>query len=209
MKNKKGILISFEGGEGAGKTTQVAILKKKLEEIGKEVICVREPGGTKISEQIREITHNIKNTEMSFITEVFLFQAARAQVYKELVIPALEKGKVVLADRSSDSSVVYQGIVRGFGRKLIDNLNKISTQKTCPNLTFFLDVPTKLGFERVKKSGKLDRMESEKEDFYEKVRQGYLELVKENKGKRWIRIDASKNLEEVTEEIWKKIKEKI
>lgn len=209
MKNNKGILISFEGGEGGGKSTQILILKNKLEKKGKDVILVREPGGTEISEQIREITHNVKNTEISFVTEVFLFQAARAQVYEEIVIPALKQGKIVLCDRTSDSSVVYQGIVRGIGEKLIKDLNKISTQNTFPSLTIFLDVPVEIGLKRRNETNKVDRLDLEKQDFHEKVRKGYLKLVKEDKEKRWIRIDASQTFQEVENEIWKEIQKRL
>jgi dTMP kinase len=177
--DNKGILISFEGGEGGGKTVQIKRLKDRLyTEAGRESVVLREPGGTVISEQIREVLLNPDNVGMAYTTEVLLFQAARAQIYREIVLPSLEAGKIVLFDRTRDSSVVYQGVVRGFGVELIDQLNDISTQKTTPNLTFLMDVPVELGLARRNGSGKMDRLDMEKTDFHEKVRRAYLDLAK-------------------------------
>ncbi len=206
---KKGILISFEGGEGGGKSTQILLLKNKLEKMKREVIVVREPGGTEISEQIREVVLGRKNKKMEVMTEVLLFQAARAQVYGQIIIPALEKGKIVLCDRTSDSSVVYQGIVRGIGEELIKDLNKISTQNNFPSLTLLLDVPVKIGLERRNGTDKVDRIDLEKQDFHERVREAYLKLAKESKNKRWVTIDASKNLKTVERKIWDEVEKRL
>jgi len=200
--HKKGFLITFEGGEGGGKTTQIVRLRERLTQKGQDVIVLREPGGTAISEQIREVVLSSKNVGIAFTTEVLLFQAARAQIYREIVLPSLEAGKVVLMDRSRDSSVVYQGLVRGFGEELIEELNDISTKKTYPDLTILLDLSVELGLQRRQESGKIDRLDMENIDFHSKVREGYLKLAKENKGKRWQVVDASQSLEEVEEEIW-------
>ena len=194
-----------EGREGGGKTTQVAGLKKKLEESGKKVIALREPGGTEISEQIREVVLSAKNKAISYTTEVLLFQAARAQIYEQVVIPALAAGTIVLMDRSRDSSVVYQGIVREFGKDLIDQLNDISTKKTYPNLTILLDVPSKVGLQRQAEAGGNNRMELEDLSFHEKVRAAYLGLATENQNGRWKVIDASQSMEAVTEAIWNEV----
>lgn len=209
-KNKKGLLITLEGGEGGGKTTQIVRLKDRLVAEGKDVIVLREPGGTMISEQIREVVLSTKNVGMSFTTEVLLFQAARAQIYREIVLPSLELGKVVIMDRSRDSSVVYQGMVRGFGVDLIEQLNDISTKKTCADLTFLLDVPVETGLQRRVDSGKVDRLDMEANDFHEKVRSSYLTLAKKDIKKngdkaRWRIIDASIGIEEVEEELWKEV----
>ncbi|HWS24017.1 MAG TPA: dTMP kinase, partial [Anaerolineales bacterium] len=127
----KGVLISFEGGEGGGKTVQIKRLRDRLyQEYERESVILREPGGTVISEQIRQVLLNPENTGMAYTAEVLLFQAARAQIYREIVLPSLESGKIVLMDRTRDSSVVYQGMVRGFGVELIEQLNDISTKKT-------------------------------------------------------------------------------
>ena len=207
LQNKKGLLITLEGGEGGGKTTQIVRLKDRLVAEGKDVIVLREPGGTMISEQIREVVLSTKNVGMSFTTEVLLFQAARAQIYREIVLPSLELGKVVIMDRSRDSSVVYQGMVRGFGVDLIEQLNDISTKKTYADLTFLLDIPVKIGLQRRVDSGKIDRLDMEANDFHEKVRNSYLTLAKKDIKKngdkaRWRIVDASVSIEDVEKAVW-------
>lgn len=209
MTKQKGFLITFEGGEGGGKTTQVVRLRDQLTKAGQDVVVLREPGGTVISEQIREVVLSSKNVGMAFTTEVLLFQAARAQIYRELVLPSLEAGKIVLMDRSRDSSVVYQGIVRDFGEKLIEELNDISTKKTTPKLTLLLDLDVEVGLKRRVDSGKMDRLDMEATDFHHRVRAGYLKLAKENKGKRWHTIDASATLEKVEEKIWEIVSKRL
>ena len=209
MKKTLGYLITFEGGEGGGKTTQTVRLRDKLTKAGKDVVILREPGGTAISEQIREVVLSPKNAGMAFTTEVLLFQAARAQIYREIVLPSLEAGKVVLMDRSRDSSVVYQGMVRGFGKDLIRDLNNLSTKETYPDLTFLLDLPVKIGLKRRQDSGKIDRLDMEDKKFHQKVRNAYLGLAKENKNDRWQIIDATKDIEQVSAAIWKQVKAKM
>lgn len=198
-----GLLITLEGGEGGGKTTQIVRLRDRLTKAGKDVIALREPGGTTVSEQIREVVLSAKNAgSMAYTTEVLLFQAARAQIYREIVLPSLAAGKVVLMDRSRDSSVVYQGMVRGFGRELIDQLNDISTKKTVPHLTLLLDIPVTEGLARVAEAGNNNRMEMQGTAFHNNVRDAYLRLAKEDKTGRWQIIDASKSLDEVEAAIW-------
>jgi len=208
MNIHNGLLISFEGGEGAGKTVQIKLLADEFRKAGRDVVITREPGGTVISEQIREVILSTKNIGMAFTTEVLLFQAARAQIYRELILPSLKAEKVVLCDRTRDSSVVYQGMVRGFGEKLIDDLNKISTQDTFPDVTILLDVPVEIGLARRQGSEKLDRLDLEQKDFHEQVRAGYLKLAKRNDHDRWILINASKSIEKVHEEIMQQMKKK-
>jgi len=198
-----GKLITLEGGEGAGKSTQIVRLRDKLTQAGFEVIALREPGGTTISEQIREVVLSAKNAGIAYTTEVLLFQAARAQIYREIVLPSLQAGKIVLIDRSRDSSVVYQGIVRGFGKDLIEQLNDISTKNTYPDLTFLLDVPVKIGLNRRAKDGGTNRLEMEDERFHDKVQEAYQALAKEDKKNRWRVIDATKTIDEIAEEMWK------
>ncbi len=200
--SEKGLLITLEGGEGAGKTTQAAILKEKLTKLGYEVVALREPGGTRISEQIREVVLSPDNTEMAFTTEVMLFQAARAQIYEELVLPALEQGRVVLMDRSRDSSVAYQGIVRSFGKDKVESLNNISTQNTYPDITFLLDIPVKIGLKRRADEGGENRMELENGKFHQKVRKAYQELVADDQQERWRVIDATQSVKDVTDKLW-------
>lgn len=209
MKKRKGRLITLEGGEGGGKTTQIVRLREKLQQAGHDVVVLREPGGTVISEQIREVVLSSKNVGMAFTTEVLLFQAARAQIYREIVLPSLNAGKVVLMDRSRDSSVVYQGIVRGFGTELIEQLNDISTKQTKPDLTLLLDVDVAVGLQRREESGKKDRLDMEAKQFHTKVREGYLDVARNDKSGRWILIDANESIDAVSAAIWKAVEERL
>ena len=214
LKNKKrpnapGWLITLEGGEGGGKTTQTIRLKNQLTKLGYEVVSLREPGGTSIGEQIRNIVLSSENVDMDFSTEVLLFQAARAQLYQEIVLPSLRAGKVVLMDRSRDSSAAYQGIVRGFGLELIENLNNISTRDTYPDITFLLDLPAEIGLRRRMVSGGLDRLDMESLQFHKQVRQAYLDLANNDNKSRWHVVDASQELKKVTQDIWKVVAHKL
>jgi dTMP kinase len=205
MSKKTGFLITFEGGEGGGKTTQIVRLRDRLTQAKQDVIVLREPGGTVISEQIREVVLSSKNSGIAFTTEVLLFQAARAQIYREIVLPSLAAGKVVVMDRSRDSSVIYQGMVRGFGAELIEQLNDISTKNTYPNLTFLLDVDVSVGLDRRAKTGEMNRLDMEATNFHQKVRDAYLTLAKKNVGQRWVIVDAGQTVETIETEIWAKV----
>jgi dTMP kinase len=209
MAVDSGYLITLEGGEGGGKTTQIVRLRDRLTKTGKDVVVLREPGGTVISEQIREVVLSAKNVGISFTTEVLLFQAARAQIYREIVLPSMEAGKVVIIDRSRDSSVVYQGMVRGFGKNMIEQLNDIATKKTYPNITLLLDIDVETGLKRREDSGAMNRLDMEANDFHQKVRDAYLELANEDKTGRWQIIDASKSIEAVEQDIWNTISKKM
>lgn len=206
---KKGLLISFEGMEGAGKTTQCEILEKKLKEFGFEILVVREPGGVPISEEIRDVVLNPRNKGIAVTTEVLLFQAARAQLYHELVLPTMEKGSIVLMDRTRDSSTIYQGMVRGIGVKWIEQLNDYSTQKTRPDLTFLLDLPAEVGFDRREKAQKLDRIEQEGVALQRKVCKAYLQVAKKNDHKRWVVIDGEQSVDQVSKEVWEKVSNRL
>jgi dTMP kinase len=208
MKNG-GILISFEGGEGAGKTVQIKLLRDKLTREGKDVVVLREPGGTTVSEQIREIVLNRNNVGIAYTTEVLLFQAARAQIYREIVLPSLSAGKFVLMDRTRDSSVVYQGIVRGFGVELIEQLNDISTKETYPDVTVLLDVPVDVGLARRNGTEEVNRLDIEQHDFHEKVRQAYLDLAKANDRGRWVVVDANRSIDEIADYLWEQVQKKL
>ena len=196
---KKGMLISFEGMEGAGKTTQCDLLARVLMGEGKQVVVVREPGGVPIAEQIREVVLAPKNHAMGIAAEVLLFQAARAQLYEELVLPGIERGKFVLMDRTRDSSTVYQGMVREVGMERIEWLNDYATGETVPDLTFLLDLPAQLGMERRMHDGKLDRIELEGVGLQEKVCAAYLGFARADKAGRWVIVDGTKSIEEVSE----------
>jgi dTMP kinase len=208
-KSASGFLLTFEGGEGGGKSTQIVRLRDRLTKAGKDVVALREPGGTVISEQIRNVVLSSKNIGMAFTTEVLLFQAARAQIYREIVLPSLEAGKVVLMDRSRDSSVVYQGMVRGFGEELIENLNNISTKNTYPDLTLLLDVDPEAGLRRQAAAGGANRFEMENLDFHHKVREAYLQIAKANTESRWVVIDASPSVDEVEAAVWRAVAGKL
>lgn len=209
MKRFKGYLIALEGSEGGGKTTQIQFLADRLKALKKPFITLREPGGTPIADQIREVVLSSKNGDMQDTTEVLLFQAARAQLYGEIIIPALKAGKIVLMDRTRDSSLVYQGMVRGFGKELIEQLNDIATQKLVPDLTILLDVSVETGLGRRMASGKMDRIDLQSKDFHQQVRDAYLQVARENKGDRWLIVDGEESIEEVSQAIWKKVEEKL
>lgn len=209
MADNSGFLITLEGGEGGGKTTQIVRLRDSLTKAGKDVVVLREPGGTVISEQIREVVLSAKNVGIAFTTEVLLFQAARAQIYREIVLPSLEAGKIVIMDRSRDSSVVYQGMVRGFGKDMVEQLNDVSTKKTYPDITLLLDVDIETGLKRREDSGSMNRLDMEASDFHQKVRDAYLELAKEDSAGRWQVIDASQSIDEVEAEIWRVVSSKL
>ncbi len=200
----RGIFISFEGLEGAGKTTQVVQLRAKLEQLGREVVAIREPGGTVISEQIRTVLFDKESAGMDPTAEVFLFQSARAQVYHELIIPGLARGAWVLADRASDSSLVYQGIVGGFGVETITGLNDLSTGATYPNVTFLLDLPVELGLSRRAQVGDMNRIDLAGQEFHTKVRAAYLELAAREPA-RIVIIDATATIETIARQVWSEV----
>lgn len=204
---KKGILISFEGGEGSGKSVQVRKLAKYLKSLGKKVVATREPGGTKISEQIRRVVLNKGNVKMAFECEALLFQAARAQICQEVTLPALKKGAIVICDRFRDSSIIYQGMVRNLGVELIEKLNNVSTKKTEPAITFLLDVPVEVGLKRRKETDKRDRLDGEELSFHQKIRQAYLDWAKKNKD-RFVILDGTKDPEEIHQMIVAVLKER-
>lgn len=189
MRIKRGLLITFEGIDGCGKTTQVTALKNSLESKGTKVIVIREPGATLIGEKIRSILLDKANDKMSSETEVLLYEAARAQIVNEVIRPALRAGEVVICDRFYDSSVAYQGFARGLPLESIDFLNRFATGGLEPDLTFLLDLPAEAAWERMNdREGAHDRLEIEGLGFMEKVRAGYLELA--GKHARIIKLDA-------------------
>jgi dTMP kinase len=178
----RGVLITFEGVEGSGKSTQAERLAKRLAALGVSCLASREPGGTKIGEGIRSILLNPHHNEMHGLTELFLYLAARNQLVRQDVLPALAAGKVVVLDRFADSSMAYQGSGRGLGEKLVARLNKLATAGLKPNLTVLVDVPVEVGQGR-KGSGVLDRLERERVEFHERVRNGYLRVARRAPGR--------------------------
>jgi dTMP kinase len=206
-----GKLISFEGSEGSGKSSQIARLAARLQRMGRNVVTVREPGGTEIGEQIRNIiVHNSKGDEMCPETELLLFAASRAQLVREVIAPALLKGAIVLSDRFLDSSTVYQGIGRNLAANPVGQINRFAVGSVMPDITIVIDVPTKVGLARIRQraSDLPDRMERENIDFYNKIREGYLVLAK-GMPSRFVVVDGEKD-ENVTEKrIWAAIKSRI
>ncbi len=199
-----GKLISFEGSEGSGKSTQIARLAKHMQLLGREVVTTREPGGTEIGEQIRNIiVHNSKGDEMCAETELLLFTAARAQLVREIIVPALTRGAIVFSDRFLDSTTVYQGIARNLAKDPVNLINQFAVGSVMPDLTVIIDVPTELGLQRIRQraSDLPDRMERENIDFYNKVREGYLLLAKSLPA-RFLVVDGSKNEDGVEKDIW-------
>jgi len=202
-----GQLISFEGSEGSGKSTQIALLAEHFQKSRREVVTTREPGGTEIGEQIRNIiVHNSKGDEMCAETELLLFAAARAQLVREVIAPALRRGAVVLSDRFLDSSTVYQGIGRNLAADPVNQINRFAVGNVMPDLTVVIDVPTSVGLARLKQraSDLPDRMERENVDFYEKIREGYLVLAK-GMPERFIVIDGTKGQDVIAKKIWAEV----
>ncbi len=201
----KGIFITIEGSDGAGKSTQIPYIKNFLEEKGYDVILTREPGGTIIGEKIRELLLDKDHKEMSPVTEALLYSASRAQHVAELIIPALKKGKVVLSDRFADSSIAYQGKGRGLGMESIININEFATCGLNPDLTILLDIDPKIGLNRAKSIKEADRLENERLDFHIKVSQGYKELSKMYPNRIKV-ISGNKTIDEVSREIENELK---
>lgn len=197
----RGLFISFEGPDGCGKSTQIKLLANYLKEQGKDVVMTREPGGTPISEKIRNLILDPENKEESAVTEMLLFAAGRAQLVAELIKPSLEAGKIVLCDRFVDSSIAYQAYGRGLGEQ-VEIVNSYAVQGVMPDITFFLDISAEEGRKRNKKTDKADRMEKETIELHQRVYDGYKKLVEKNK-ERFVVIDASKSIDEIFEEIKK------
>ena len=200
----KGKLITFEGIEGSGKSTQVGLLSSKLREEGYQIIAIREPGGTRIGEQIRDITHNRENVDLTAVTEAYLMTASRAQLVREMIKPALKEGKIVIADRFVDSGLAYQGYGRNLGLDLILELNKPALDGVFPDLTIFLDVTPQVGFSRRNGSDKIDRLDLQQKDFYDRVYRGYKEIIRKDR-KRFMVNDSTKSIDEVKIVIWKNV----
>lgn len=206
-----GRLISFEGSEGSGKSTQISRLASRLQASGREVVATREPGGTEIGEQIRNIiVHNSRGDEMCPETELLLFAAARAQVVREVIAPALLRGAMVLTDRFLDSTTVYQGIARNLAPGPVNDINQFAVGDVMPHLTLVIDVPTEVSLARLKQraSDLPDRMERENVSFYEKVRAGYLLLAKEWP-ERVVVVDGTRSPDWIEKRIWSEVEKRL
>jgi len=201
------MFITFEGLDFCGKSTQVKLLQKYFEEKDKSVKLIREPGGVKISEIIRDILLDNNNDEMFFETELLLFSASRAQLVRETILPYLRKGDIVLSDRFHDSSIAYQGYGRGIDPKFVINLQNFTIGSAIPDLTFFIDISIE---EVLKRKGnvansELDRIEVSQIEFYEKVRQGYKILTSNDN--RFFVLDGSMSIKKLHDKIVNKVEQ--
>lgn len=193
---KKGIFISFEGIEGSGKTKQSRLLYEYLRKSGYKVILTGEPGGTQIGLKIRDLLLSVENRKMTPVSELLLYNASRAQHIKEVILPALKKGFIVITDRFIDSTKAYQGYGRGIDLKLIEFLEKIVTEDIRPDLTLLLDLDVKIGLKRNRGINKTDRLELEDVKFHKRVREGYLKIAAKEL-ERIKLIDATDSIEEI------------
>jgi len=200
----RGCFVTFEGTDGSGKTTQIKMLYEFLQEKGYVVLLTREPGGTSISDSIRELLLDPKNSEMKPETEVLLYAASRAQHVREKIIPALAQGKIVLCDRFVDASIAYQGYGLELPLDEIVNINRFATGGLQPDLTYFLDLPSEVSRERLEKRFSVyegpDRIESKPAEYHEKVKQGFAAICREYE-ERIVKIDAARDIESIQEEI--------
>jgi len=197
MEKSKGLLITFEGIEGCGKSTQARSLYEWLKSQGYDCIFTKEPGGTSITQKIRDILLDKKNRDLSEWAEFFLYLADRAQDVSEVIKPALLAGKIVIADRFSDATMAYQGAGRGISVKLIKDMNAIATQGIIPDFTILIDVSPEQGFKRIECR---DRMELESKEFHSRVRGEYLKIARE-KSNRVKVLDGTLKVEELVEQI--------
>ncbi|MHA6481579.1 dTMP kinase [Paenibacillus sp. strain BS8-2] len=206
----KGIFITIEGGEGAGKTTLIERLSDTLRRKGHNVLTTREPGGIPIAEQIRTVILDTAHTMMDARTEALLYAAARRQHLVEKVIPALEHGDVVICDRFVDSSLAYQGHARGLGMDEVWDINRFAIQDMMPELTVFLDVSPDVGLSRIKASAEreLNRLDLERHSFHERVREGYMKLL-EQFPDRIKRVDADKLPDVVLQQVMSVIENRV
>lgn len=183
------MFVTFEGCEGVGKSTQLALLKDYLKKTGQEAVYVREPGSTEISEKIRSIILDPENTAMTAQTEALLYAAARAQLVAEVIRPALDAGKMVICDRYVDSSAAYQGYARGLGVGFVAEINSYALENAVPDVTVFIDLRPSASFRSVSRD---DRLEREEESFHDKVYEGYIAQSKASNG-RFVMIKPEKD----------------
>jgi dTMP kinase len=201
----KGIFITFEGGEGCGKTTHIEQMVARLRAQGRTVTIAREPGGTDIGEQIRHTLQYSKNSvAMTPETELLLFCASRAQIVREVIRPSVNRGDIVVCDRFLDSTTVYQGVARKLDPEDVASINAFAVDNCLPDMTLLIDLDPRIGMERVRGRELFDRMENQAIEFYDRVRQGYLELAKREPGRVKV-VDGSQSIEAIGEQIWRQV----
>jgi dTMP kinase len=201
-----GIFVTLEGPDGAGKSTQIKLLCKQLDALNVHYLTSRDPGGTGLGKQIRRLLLN-PETNVHPLSELLLYQADRAQHVQEVILPALNKGLLVICDRFIDSTLAYQGYGRGIDLALIHELNAIATNGVAPDLTILFDIESQAGLSRLHPSGH-DRMEKQALEFHQKVRNGYLELAQQDTN-RWRVIDATRPLSLVQEDLRRILADKL
>lgn len=210
------LFVTIEGGEGAGKTTLIEKLSSVLKAHGYDVVKTREPGGSRLSNQIRQwLLNRDSDLPIGYKAELLLFLSARAQHLEELIKPSLDQGKAIICDRFNDSTVVYQGLGRGLGMDYVKQLCDLVCENITPDVTFFLDVEPQVGLMRTRNAskenarhGEVDRIEAERLDFHERVRQGFLMLAKQNPTRIYV-IDANQSEDAVFRQAKKLIEEKL
>ena len=206
-----GLFIAFEGGDGAGKSTQAAILEDTLRQQGLRTLLLREPGSTTVGDYLRE--YLVAKQPISSLAELLLFEASRAELVRERIVPATEEGTVVICDRFAGSTVAYQGYGRGIDLETIDTLNDIATQGRYPDLTLLIDVDPLVGLGRINSrllqlalpiGDAPDRFEDEELAFHDRVRRGFLRQAEAN-AKSWRQIEGNRSVDEVSSAIWKEV----
>ena len=202
------MFITLEGPEGSGKTSHIPHLVEFLREKGHTVFPTREPGGTSISEQIRDVLHDMKNAEMHPRTETLLYQAARAQIVEQVIRPRLADCEIVLSDRYADSTIAYQGYGHQQDLEQVRSLIKYATGGLVPDLTILLELDVEIGLKRKKKADEWNRLDAYTVEFHQRVRAGYLKMVKQEPS-RWVVVDASRDWQSVQDELRKVIEEKL
>jgi dTMP kinase len=201
------LFITFEGGEGCGKSTQTRALQNKFKSAAIPSILLREPGGTIPGERIRRLLKQSNGIQISALTELILFNASRSQLVSDVIKPALKTGKVVICDRFYDSTVAYQYYGRGLDLQIVEQMNQLAAQGLKPDLTFLLDISPEIGLGR-KMTGANDRFEQEQVAFHHRVREGFLEMAG-RESQRWVVIDSMLPRAEITATIWKIVSERI
>jgi dTMP kinase len=200
-----GVFFTFEGPDGSGKSTQIALLADHLRAAGYSVLLTREPGGTPIGDQIRNVLHDVANTAMVSEAEILLYSASRAQLVGQVIRPALAQGRIVLSDRYADSTIAYQGYGRGLDLAALREITAFATGGLVPDLTILLDIPVEEGLDRKRRAmaledGEWNRLDREPLELHQRVRRGYLELVAADP-ERWLVVDARGPIEDVQREI--------
>ena len=205
------LFITFEGPDGSGKSTQINLVAGHLERLGYRVFCTREPGGTAIGDQIRQVLHDVNHTEMAARAEILLYSASRAQLVQQVILPRLAQGEAVLCDRYADSTYAYQGYGRQLDFDMLCLITRFATQNLKPDLTIYLDLPVDEGLRRKAQAntaglGEWNRMDQLTLDFHQRVRNGYLEMAR-TEPERWLVVDATGSVEETYRQICQRLEQ--